>query len=566
MNDNRLRILFYHADTGKGTNIWLYPTVLILKTYIDIQHPETAKKLEWCIPIQQLITDEELIEQINKTNPDVLCTSHYLWNHEPLVQQLQRVLPQLNKKIKVVAGGPSITVHIDPEFFQKYPFIDYAVYGSGECAFADIITSLVNNRSMIVFNTSNCAWKGFPQHRLAEYKPVKLIPTSPFIQNKQLMIEMVKDSRDKGLVFNFPYSLTRGCPYSCTFCDWNSGLSNKVSRRKATYQQEIDLFQELGITEIYLADANIGQYDEDIDMIQYFAKKNIEENAGFHIAGNYSKLRKDANLKIFNFLAQGQLIRKTFNFAVQDTNETVLQNIDRPDVGWAVHAAMIDELHEKYPQYYSKIQMIYGLPGQTVESWRETLRTVTQKRLVTRIFFNEPLPASPALTDPEYQRKFQFEYVNSNRRSAGVGDYSTMIPKKCISFSQYDLVEMTVLSTLYTALSTMKTIVSFQENIDLDLEPVVDSIVHGLYYKSFCNNLYENWTTENNFYYSIDFFGDPEYFTTDSLFLGYKWAKDKNFVFLVAMSLPVDQAKKLISLYLTPTYANEVEEYMQDID
>jgi tRNA A37 methylthiotransferase MiaB len=146
-------------------------------------------------------------------------------------------------------------------------------------------------------------------------------------------------------------------------------------------------------------------------------------------------LRKDANLKIFNLLAQGKLIRKTFNFAVQDTNETVLQNIDRPDVGWTVHAAMIDELHEKYPEYFSKIQMIYGLPGQTVASWRETLRTVTQKRLITRIFFNEPLPASPALTDPEYQRKFQFEYVVSNRISGGVGDYSTKIPKKCISFS-----------------------------------------------------------------------------------------------------------------------------------
>ena len=71
-------------------------------------------------------------------------------------------------------------------------------------------------------------------------------------------------------------------------------------RGQTVYTQEIDLFQQLGIKHIYLSDANVGQYDEDVDMIEYFGQKNLQENAEFRISGNYSKLRKDVNLKIFN--------------------------------------------------------------------------------------------------------------------------------------------------------------------------------------------------------------------------------------------------------------------------
>ena len=229
-----------------------------------------------------------------------------------------------------------------------------------------------------------------------------------------------------------------------------SAIGNKVSRRKNTYQQEIDLFQQLGVTNIYLSDANVGQYTEDIDMIDYFAQKNLKENAGFHVGGNFSKLKKENNLKIFNIMAQGRLVKKTLNFSVQDINQQVLDNINRPDVGWDVHVAMADELREKYPHLIVKAQLIYGLPGQTPTTWRQTLEQVTRQNILPVIFLNEPLPASPAIYDPEYQRRFQYEYVHSNRILGTM--YSSKIPKKSSSFDQQDLVHMNLLSAMYLAL------------------------------------------------------------------------------------------------------------------
>jgi tRNA A37 methylthiotransferase MiaB len=451
---NKLKILFYHAGGAGGQTAWLYPAALQLKTYIDLFYQDLADQLEWSVPIQQEVSDEELIQHIERTGTDILCTSHYLWNHAFLTAQLSRVKNKLKHTIKVVAGGPSIDVNNNHNFFEQYPYIDYAVYGAGEQAFADIVDHLVNQKPMIAFNTSNCAWKNHNTKKtvVADYKFVKMIETSPFVHNKELFSAMVADAKKKNMSVWLPYTLTRGCPYSCTFCDWNSGLGNKVSRRKNTYQQEINLFQQLGVSNIYLSDANVGQYEEDVEMIEYFGQKNLQENAGFHVGGNFSKLKKENNLKIFHIMSRTGLSRKTLNFSIQDTNQEVLKNINRPDVGWDVHLSMANELQKTYPRQIIKGQLIYGLPGQTTATWRQTLEQVTQANIFPVIFLNEPLPASPAIYDPEYQNKFKFEYLQSNRILVDQKIYSSLIPKKSSSFDQSDLVHMNLLNSLYLAL------------------------------------------------------------------------------------------------------------------
>jgi hypothetical protein len=78
---------------------------------------------------------------------------------------------------------------------------------------------------------------------------------------------------------------------------------------------------------LYLADANFGQYEEDISLAEYLVYKNLNENAGFTIESNPSKLKKDNNLKIYHLFAKGNLISKHwgFTFSVQDINSEVFK-------------------------------------------------------------------------------------------------------------------------------------------------------------------------------------------------------------------------------------------------
>lgn len=558
----KLKILFYHAG---GHIAWLYPAALLLKTYIDLFYQDIADQLEWLIPIQKEMPDEELIRHIERTDTDILCTSHYLWNHGFLTAQLSRIRTKLKHTLKVVAGGPSIDVNNNHNFFEQYPYIDYAVYSAGEQAFADILDHLVTGKPMIAFNTSNCAWKNHNTGKLivADYKFVKMIETSPFVHNKELFSAMVDDAKTQNSSMWLPYTLTRGCPYSCTFCDWNSGLGNKVSRRKNTYQQEIDLFQQLGVNNIYLSDANVGQYDEDVEMIDYFAEKNLKENAKFHVGGNFSKLKKENNLKIFNIMARGQLVNKTLNLSIQDTNQEVLKNINRPDVGWDVHLAMAKELQKKYPHLVIKGQLIYGLPGQTVASWRQTLEQITQANILPSIYINEPLPASPAIYDPEYQRKFQYEYVHSNRL---LDDkiYSSLITKKSSSFDQSDMVHMNLLSSVYFVLAAIN-IALTEFNLErINISTIVDDYVTTDNYQNLYNNLYHNWTVDNNFYFTIDYSGDkcqiedPHHMS---------WISHRqDFLKYVISLLPVGQRSKIAKLIITQKFRDFFEDVIYDID
>lgn len=559
----KLKILFYHA--GSFDFEWFYPAVLQFKTYIDLYFPETAQHLDWCIPIQTQITDQELISAIKDNDIDVLCTSHYIWNHDFLNTQLARVASEIKNQVKIISGGPSIDAHIDAEFFEKYPYVDYAVFAAGEQAFADILTHLIFDNPLIAFNTSNCAWKNLKTNKVmvAEYKFVKMIDVSPFVYNEQLFTEMTKEFFEKNQNMWLPYTLTRGCPYSCTFCDWNSGFGNKVSRRKNTYQQEIDLFQKLGIKNIYLADANVGQYEEDVAMIEYFAHKNIHENAKFHVGGNFSKLKKENNLKIFHEMAKSKMINKTFNISIQDINQQVLKNIDRPDVGWDVHVAMADELRQHYPHLLVKAQLICCLPGQTVKSWRETLTQVVQKNIFPIIFLNEPLPASPAMNDPEYQRQFQFEYIKSNRIFDGE-PFLSLIPKKSSSFTQEDIVHMVVLSVIYQALSAIN-LAMCEHNIGgYDIELAAESLIASDNYQNLCDNLLENWITKNNFYFTAGFSGMP-------MLVG-NWAASRllvaelTFINHVKNVLPADLQMPFAKLYFSHQFTQMVNEIFADFD
>jgi putative methyltransferase len=505
-----LKLLFYHAagqppsNTDRGFNLGV--VTLYLKTHIDTHCPDIKDQIEWLIPIQHETTDDELVAICNTEKIDLLCSSHYIWNHRQLLGQLERIYPRLTNT-KIVAGGPSIDVNIDTSFFKKYPFIDYAVYGAGEHAFASLLQSVIHNRKLNVSDTSNLAWQDQGHQVVSEFKYVPQTAISPYTSNRQLFSKMIEQETQNGIFLNditIPYELTRGCPYSCTFCDWNSGLSNKVTRRKNTYQEEIDFFYDLGLRHIYLADANVGQYEEDIELVEYFAKKNLENNGNFYLEGNFSKLRKENNLKIYHTMGRAGLARR-FIISVQDTNLSVLKNIDRPDVGWHEHEKIINELAENYPDIPAWVQVIQGLPGQTVETWRNSLALIAKSQVELMPFINELLPASPAARDSTYQERFKFVYSNSIRLSGG-NFYQGIFPESCVSFTKRDFVKMNMITIIYNTLLTMR----FTKN-NIDVEALADKLLQTNEVQILEENLYDNWHNHNNFFFTKTFApGMPE--------------------------------------------------------
>ena len=571
-SNKKLRVLFYCAGLPlAGTKIWIYPTVLHLKTYLEYVYPEIADNIEWLIPIQVQVENQTLIDCIKEYDVDILCTSHYVWNHKFLLQQLHEIQDFItSNNMMVIAGGPSIDVNTDRDFFANNSAIDYAIYGPGEQAFADILYHIIEEKPLITFNTSNCAWVNKTNGRvyIADYKFVKMIDQSPYTSNQQLLTSMVEDlQKNSNLSIWLPYTVTRGCPYSCTFCDWNSGFGTKVSRRKNTYQQEIDLFHELGLTNIFLSDANTGQYDEDVDMIEYFAKKNIEKNAGFIVNGSYSKLRKANNLKIYRTMAKAKLMVKSFSLSVQDINIDILNNINRPDVGWDVHVSIANTIRQEHPDIVVRAQLLFALPGQTVASWKQTLETVVKENILPTVMLNEPLPASPAMLDPVYQERFQFIYKHSNRltpniKSDGFQPYLSLVPINSSSFNQSDIARMQVLGDIYTALTSINIAMQHHGLSQFDVVRVADMVLQSQQCENLYENLYNNWIEHNNFFYTIDFAQMQKNLTE----MGHCLAKNMHFLKYVAQLLPKNQQANFFKISLSTSFLQMVTDHGEDID
>jgi len=223
---------------------------------------------------------------------------------------------------------------------------------------------------------------------------------------------------------------------------------------------------------------------------------------------------------------------------------------------------MADELREKHPHLIVKAQLIYGLPGQTPATWRHTLEQVTQQNILPVIFLNEPLPASPAIYDPEYQRRFQYEYVHSNRIIGGI--YSSKIPKKSSSFDQQDLVQMNLLSAMYLALSAINFVLREQNFQPLNITQIVDEFLTSVHYKNLYNNLYHNWTVENNFYYTVDFSGTPTQIA--DLLLGFKLAQDPYFIKYLSTFVSDNQRREFLKMALKSEFQKMIHEIHLDVD
>jgi putative methyltransferase len=572
-----IKVLFYHKVAlftssfdfeydRDGINT-VYPALasVYLKTHLELNHPDVANKIEWLLPIQIEKTNEELIEIINREKPDLFCTGHYIWNHNAIMEQLSAIKPHLPPTTKIVVGGPHIDVSQNPDFFVKYPFVDFAAYASGENAFSDLLINLINDKKLIAFNVSNLAWYDKEKNKqiVSEWKYVPQGKISPYLYNREYFSAIIKDIFSQGYQISMPYELTRGCPYACTFCDWNSGFTNKTTRRKGTYQEEVDLFQELGIKNIMLSDANVGQYEEDIELVEYILEKNLKENAGFKVDGNFSKLKKDNVLKMMHIIARintNNFTTRTgvgFMLSVQDINEQVLENIDRPDVGWEKHLEMAYELRQAYPLIQTRVQLIQGLPGQTPKSWRATLAEVARHDLVLQPFLHSLLPSSPAYLNKSYTEKWKPVYSDSVRYSSDHKFFRGTFLASCATFSKDDMVEMSVITNFYVTLTQFK---FYYPHINFEYEKIVDAFCKSKFYKGLKENLHTNWNERDSYYFTVDIDLNPKiYSACEYSYVAHKWGHSNNLKKLVLDNVDRLERRKFFKNEILAPLVNVME-------
>lgn len=317
-------------------------------------------------------TAEVQAQSILVDAPQILALSIYVWN-ETHQFKLASLIKKHSPNTIIVLGGPQLTAHKDPAFFNSHSWADFVCFGDGEQAFqllVDRISGYLPEDTELVNMVENLK----PGYKLWPFKMLsdeKYLSTSSFLIQKEDVKHSVDRLLGKGIPRNkliFATEFARGCMYKCSFCDWSQNLTKKVKRRTHDWRGEIDFFKELDIV-VRETDANFGQWEEDYEIFDYgLSKYDPSKNFRFRIH-NTAKLKKRAT---YHFgLEQAKLYGFRVHVSLQDINDHVLANIDRPSISWEEHVDIIKKIQQELPEGKKHLlgtQLINGLPGQTLDS------------------------------------------------------------------------------------------------------------------------------------------------------------------------------------------------------
>lgn len=391
-------------NSFSGQNYLPY-SIGILQAYAlkTLQNPSNY---EFLLPIYKRTPVEPAVEHLKQA--DIVFFSCYVWNANnsfAVASALKKIKPETI----VVFGGPHVPDRSE-EFLRAHPFIDMVCHSEGEQVFVHILEkakssdwSQIPSISYIRRDGTYCLTP-----KAERLKDLSVIP-SPYLSGVFEPL-MKANPQEQWLML---WETNRGCPFSCTFCDWGSATQSKV------FQFDIDrLFQEIEwvakhkIEFMFCADANFGMLPRDLDIARYAAETKKKYGYPQALSVQNTKNATERAYLVQKTLAEAGL-NKGVTIAFQSLDPDTLKNIKRDNIS----SNSFRELQKRFTrdgiETYS--DMILGLPGETYDTFATGVSDTIENGQHNRIQFgNLSILPNAEMGDPEYQKKYGMKTVTVN--------------------------------------------------------------------------------------------------------------------------------------------------------
>lgn len=374
---------------------WLNPPISVRTIVADtawINFSAVLNSHEWIEPIidwEPFKTIDDVVSEILSHKPDILCISTYLWNERLCLAVIEQLK---DSGITIVRGGPQQTS------FQNIHYNCHPL-ATGEL----FLDRLLENLSKGITEQIDIPVKqkyNFPTQSSLEYNIA-------YLTNVSGTAKKLKKTAVAHL------ETTRGCPYSCTYCEWGGGIGTKISQKPLdVVLKEVDLLSVLNYGNVDIIDANFGILSRDAEIVQRIAdnKKVFGYPKNLLIYG-IAKVKVEKKEQILDIVFENDLM-DYYSLSIQSTNKEALANVKRTDVPLEDNLRLARKYAEKYNRH-GKLEMILGLPGSTLDSFYEEMDLVLQTKFWD--WSRGPLSVLPAteLADPLYQRLHKIKTVKA---------------------------------------------------------------------------------------------------------------------------------------------------------
>lgn len=374
-------------------------SVGLLQAYAQryLKHPE---RYTFLLPIYRRVPVQQAVAQLIEA--DVVFFSVYVWNIRISIE-VARALKTSKPQTLVVFGGPQVPnrPEQDESFMRTYPFIDLACHGEGEQVTVEILERWESRNWEEVPSVSflNSSGQVVRTPRTKRLSNLSSIP-SPYLEGTFAPLMQANPSEHWiGL-----WETNRGCPFSCTFCDWGSATQSKV------YTFDLDrLYQEVGwfadhrIEYLFCCDANFGMLPRDLDIARHLADTKRKRGYPGAVSVQNTKNATDRAYQAQTILTDAGMNRGV-DIALQSLDAATLMNIKRGNISSETYQELQRRFTRDGVETYT--DLILGLPGETYESFADGVSTIIENGQHNRAQFNNlSILPNAEMGDPEYQRK-----------------------------------------------------------------------------------------------------------------------------------------------------------------
>lgn len=399
------KVVIYLADLANtyfGCSPSTVPLAVgYLKAYAISQLPN---RLE----IQLFRTFESLWEAIKNKEPDLVGCSWYGWNRCLTTNALKFIKSKFPDIITVV-GGANTPENKEDCFkdFKEFPCIDFMIPNEGEIPFVNLLKAFIQKDKKNIFKEPidgvfclSESGEVTTGNSVPPVQDLNIFP-SPYLNG---YLDHFLDNNLMPVI-----QTSRGCPYRCAFCvsakhSWNKIRAFDLERVK----EEINYLEKKAkIKTIRFADENWGLLPNDLKLARFIAKKRKENNYP-HAVRVYTDKHITPKVKEIIYLLKDII---PMNISTQTMTSAVLKNIHRINITDAEMKEAISWAHRH--NINATTELIFGLPGETYQSFMDTINKLINLRYDGIGFGTLMLHKEIELSTPEIMDLYDYKIIYS---------------------------------------------------------------------------------------------------------------------------------------------------------
>ncbi|MGV6851421.1 MAG: B12-binding domain-containing radical SAM protein [bacterium] len=361
---------------------------------------------------------QELLNRIyRKFGAGIWLFSNYMWSLE-LNLQISAAVKNHNTDNITIHGGPSTPDYKEKtrEFMLENTSVDVCVHGEGEAVVQQVFKQFARalQQNQPIGNVSLSGVKG-TSYKLKGSQTAIVQNES---QDRIADLDTIESPYLNGIFENYGVPVeaaiiesNRGCPFGCTFCDWGSATKQKVRKFSLNrVKKEIRWIAENKVKVLWIADANFGIHDRDIELAEYIIEVKKELDYPQEVVVNYTKNSTWRLAKIIEIFTNGGIVSQGI-ISIQTTDEQTLNVINRKNI----KTEKFDELLGVFQDLKLPLStdLMMGLPGITTEGFYKDLQRYLDLDVSVKAYPTQMLPNSP-MADPEYIEKYKIKVDENN--------------------------------------------------------------------------------------------------------------------------------------------------------